>query len=216
MIPFFGGDERERRMLDTVTIRYLGRLLELLAAGAVHPLVVRDVQVIGAPLLDALEQRYDAADVARLGRADPIVVRAFERAPIVGERRRHAVHPFARADVRPRGRLDHGLAVLVHAHQEVHLVAAQAAVPGDAVRADFFQSVPQVGIAIGVVDGRREKVLRALHYSGSWSSVTTRVLPASDRRVTRSRKMSTATTCSMPSEVLSAFPSFGKRFRCCT
>src|SRR5438105_1456440 len=118
MIPFFGGDEVERRMLDTVTIRDLGRLLELLAA--------------------------------------------------------------------------------------------------DAVRADFFQSVPEVGIAIGVVDGRREKVLRALHYSGNSSSVTTRVLPASDRRVTRSRKMSTATTCSMPSEVLSAFPSFGKRFRCCT
>src|SRR2546421_3277999 len=102
MIPFFGGDEVERRMLDTVTIRDLGGLLELLAAGAVQPLIVRDVQVIGAPLLDALEQRNDAADVARLRRTAPIVVRAFERAPIRGERRGHAVHPFPRADVRPR------------------------------------------------------------------------------------------------------------------
>ena len=101
----------------------------------------------------------------RLRRADPVVVAALERAPVIGEGRRHAVHPFARADVRARGGLDDGLAVLVHAHQEVHLVAAQAVIAGDAVRADFLQGVPQVGIAIGVVDGCGEEVLR--HYTRS-------------------------------------------------
>ena len=47
----------------------------------------------------------------------------------------------------------HRLGVLVHPHEEVHLVAPQPPVAGDGVGAHLFQRVPQVGIAVGVVDG---------------------------------------------------------------
>ena len=50
------------------------------------------------------------------------------------------------------GRLDHRLRVLVHAHQEMDLVSPEPAVAGDAVGADLLQRVPQVGVAVGVVD----------------------------------------------------------------
>ena len=216
VIPFLGMDQLERGMLDAVTIGDLRRLLELLTAGAVQALVVRDIQVIGMALLDTLEQGHHAAYVAGLGGPDPVIVAALEPAPVVGERRGHAIDPFAWRDAGACGRLDNRLTVLVHPHQVMDLIAPQPMIPGDAVGADFLQRVPQVRIAVGVIDRGREEVLRARHSACSWSSVTTRVSPASERRVTRSRKMSTATTFSMPTGVRTAFPSFGKRLRCCT
>src|SRR6266550_1340186 len=114
----------------------------------------------------------------------------------------------------PGRRLDDGLAMLVHPHEKMHLIAPQPAIARDAVGADFLQGVPQVGIAVGVIDGGGDVELR--HYTRSWSSVTTRVVPSSDRRVTRSRKMSIDTTRSFPTLVFSVLPSFGKRLRCCT
>ncbi len=96
MIALFGGDEVERGMLDAMPVRDLGRLLELLAAGAIQSLIVRDVQIVGPLLLDAFQQRDYAAHVARLRRADPVVVAALEPAPVVGEGLRHPVDPLAR------------------------------------------------------------------------------------------------------------------------
>ena len=203
-------------MLDAAAVHDLRALLELLAAGAVEALVVRHEQVVGAPLLDALEQRHHSADVARLGRTDPIVIAAEQPPPVVGERRGHPIDPLARRHTGALRRLNHRLAVLVHSHHEVDLLAAQPPVAGDAVGADLLQGVPQVGIAIGIIDGGGEVELRPPHYNRSCSSATTRVAPSSARSVTRSRKMSTDTTRAFPSAVWIVLPSFGKRLRCCT
>ena len=216
VVALFGGDELQRRMLDAMPVRDLRRLLELLASGAIQSLIVGDVQVVGTLLSNALQQRDDAAHVPRLGRADPVVVTALEPAPVVGERPRHAVDPVARRDVGARRRLNDRLAVLVHPHEKMHVVAAQPVIARDTVRADLLQGVPEVGIAIGVIDGGGEVEPLTRHYTRSWSRATTRVSPASERSVTRSRKMSTEITRSFPADVLSVLPSFGKRLRCWT
>src|SRR5438034_498280 len=81
MVALLRGHQLERGMLDAAAVHDLRALLELLAAGAVEALVVRHEQVVGAPLLDALEQRHHSADVARLGRTDAIVIAAEQPPP---------------------------------------------------------------------------------------------------------------------------------------
>src|SRR5262249_16032981 len=145
-----------------------------------------------------------------------VVVAASPAAAGIGERLRHAIDPFARRDLGARGRLEHRLAVLVHSHEKMDLVPAQAAIAGDGVRADLLQRMPQMGIAVGVIDGGGE--VEPGHYRRSSSSETMRVVPSplSARSVTRSRQMSTAITRSLPADVVTVFPSLGKRLRCCT
>src|SRR5438105_15881715 len=112
-------------VLDAMSVRDLRWRLELLATSAVEPLVLRHEQVVGAALLDALEQGDHAADVPGLGRANPVVVAALESPPVVGERRGHPVYPRLRRHAATGGGLDHRLTVLVHPHQEMNVVAAQ-------------------------------------------------------------------------------------------
>src|SRR5206468_1447640 len=64
VIALFRGNQLERRMLDAVSVHDLGRLLELLAPGAIQPLIVRDVQIVGTLLLNALQQCDDDLYVA--------------------------------------------------------------------------------------------------------------------------------------------------------
>src|SRR5262245_66258394 len=89
-------------MLDATAVGNLRRLLEFLAAGAVQPFVVGDVEIVGPALLDTLEECHHATRVTRLGGANPVVIAAFEPAPIVRERLCHAIDPFARTDARAR------------------------------------------------------------------------------------------------------------------
>src|SRR5206468_1966575 len=84
---------------------------------------------------NAPDPRHHSADVARLGRTDPIVITAEQPAPVVGERRGHPIHPFARGNVGPGGRLDDGLAMLVHPHEKMHLISPQPAIARDTVGA---------------------------------------------------------------------------------
>ncbi len=128
-------------MLDAMTVRDLRRLFELLAARAIQSLIVGDVQIAGTLLLNALQQRDDAAHVAWLCGPDPVVVAALEPPPVSGERLRHPVHPRPRRDVGARGCVEHGLAVLVHPHEKVHLIAPQPTVARDAIGPDFLQGV---------------------------------------------------------------------------
>ncbi len=92
----------------------------------------------------------------RLGRADPVVVAALQAAPIALEGRGHPVDPDLRLEPVLLGRLQHRLRMLVHAHEEVDVVAAKATVARDAVGADLLERVAEVRVAVGVVDGGRE------------------------------------------------------------
>src|SRR3989441_13344390 len=78
-------DQLEGGVLDAVPVDDLGLGLELLAARAVQPFVVRHEQVAGPALLNALQQRGDAAGVPRLRGADPVVVAAVQATPVPGE-----------------------------------------------------------------------------------------------------------------------------------
>jgi hypothetical protein len=51
------------------------------------------------------------------------------------------------------------LAVLVHADQEVHVVAAQAMIAGYGVRADLLECMTLVRVSGGIIDRAGEKIL---------------------------------------------------------
>ncbi len=160
VIALLGRDQLQRRMLDAMPVHDLRAGLKLLAASAVQTLVLGLEQVLGVVLLDALQQSGDAADVTRLGGANPVVVAAPQPLPVSREHLRHPVHPCLRRHLRARGGLDHGLAVLVHPHQEVDVVLLEAAIARDAVGPDFLERVAQVGVAVGIIDRGGEVELR--------------------------------------------------------
>ena len=68
------------------------------------------------------------------------------------EARRVAVAELPRRDALALGLLGDGLAVLVGAGQEEDVLAALAHVPGEDVGGDRRVGVPQVGLAVDVVD----------------------------------------------------------------
>jgi len=125
VIPLLGRDQVECGMLHAMPVNDLRTRLEFLAPGAVQPFVLRLEQIPRVALLDPLQQRRHRTAVPRLRGTNPVVVRAVEAAPVVGEAARHAVDPLLWADPSTRCRLNHRLAVLVHPHQEVDVVPAQ-------------------------------------------------------------------------------------------
>jgi hypothetical protein len=139
-------------MLDAAAVRDLRRLLELLAAGTVEPLVIADVQVVRVAALDPAEELGDRLAVARLRRPYPVVVAYGEPLPVLREPDGHQVHPLLRRPAVLLGRLHHRLRVLVHPHEEMDPVTPKPPVSGDAVGAHLLQRVPQVRVAVGVVD----------------------------------------------------------------
>jgi hypothetical protein len=70
--------------------------------------------------------------------------------------------------------------VLVHPHEEVHRITPQPAVARNGVRADLLQRVAEMGVAVGIVDRRREEKL--CHQS---SRAETSQKLAADERSTR-------------------------------
>ena len=114
------------------------------------------MEVARVVALDAPEQLGDRLPVARLRGADPVVVAHLEPAPEFREPVGHQIHPLLRRVAVLLGRLHNRLGVLVHPHQEMDLVSPEPPVAGDAVRPDLFQRMSQMGIAVGVVDGRGE------------------------------------------------------------
>ena len=107
-------------------------------------------------LRDALEQRRDGAVMPRVGGPDPVVVAALQPLPEALEPRRHEVHPGLGLDLVLFGGLEHGLGVLVHAHEEMDVVAPEPPVTRDAVGAHLLERVAEMGVAVGIVDGGRE------------------------------------------------------------
>src|SRR5690606_2309018 len=120
-------------------------------------------------LPDPLQQCGYGTRVARLGGAHPVVVTATETAPGRLESLRDLVGPPGRIDARRLGGLEHLLAMLVHSHQEMDRLAAQAMPARDDVGTDLLQRVPQVRVAVGIVDCSGE-VVRSLHRVKSFAA----------------------------------------------
>ena len=131
-----------------------------------------DVAGIGHPA----PQRLARGVVARLGRADEIVVRDGERREQLAEARRVAVGQFLRRNAGLQRGLLHLEAVLVGAGQEVHLMVVETRKPGHHVARDRRIGVPEMGLAVGIVDRRRDvEGLASAHGIGApWGPSRTR------------------------------------------
>ena len=126
--------------------------LERLARDAVPPLVVAVIDVAGVG--QSRDQGRHAGPVARLRRADEVVERDVEPRPDVTERLLHVVAEGERLDTQLASALEDVLRVLVVAHHEAGLDAAQPLVAGDDVGRNLLVGRPEVGAAVDVVDRR--------------------------------------------------------------
>ena len=125
---------------------------ELLLAGGVPvgllPLVDQ------ALVEELLQELLDDLLVARLGRADVIVVRDVQVTEHALKDRGDLIDEHLGFDAALEGGLLDFLAVLVQTGEEVHLVAAHAHVARDHIGEDFLIGMAEVRRAVGVVDGR--------------------------------------------------------------
>ncbi len=70
---------------------------------------------------------------------------------------RHLIDQGLRSDALVGRGLGHFLAVLVHADEEPDVVPLQPVISRDAVGADLFEGVAHVGVAVRIVDRRRDE-----------------------------------------------------------
>src|SRR5262245_4605413 len=147
-------------MLFAVAVDDLGFLLEFLAPDAVEPLVYSGVKVVRAPLGDSLDERNGCTVMSGLGSADPVVVRTEQAAPGRVEPLGKGTDPLRSRNPRALRGLSDLLGIFVHPHDEVDVVTPKPPIPGNAVGPDFLQGVPEMGLAVGIVDGGCEVELR--------------------------------------------------------
>ncbi len=124
-----------------------------LAAHAVLATVVVELDVTG--VVAALQELLDGGAVARLGRADEVVVGDVERLPGRGETGGDAVGELLRRLARRGRRLLDLEPVLVRAGEELDIIAEQPVPPGHGVADDRRVGVPDVRLVVHVVDRRR-------------------------------------------------------------
>src|SRR3982751_486210 len=105
--------------------------LEELTADAVPALVRLLVKIIRVLFVNALDERLHAALVTRFGGANEPVVRDAEPAPRRFERCRDSIDERLGRDTFFIGRLFDLLAMLVHPHEKMHLVASEPAIARD-------------------------------------------------------------------------------------
>ena len=143
----------ERDLVDRagVVLADLVLGLEVRAARAVPALV--DALVDVAVVVDRLHERLDRALVPRVRRADEEVVGDVDARDQRLEALRVAVGELLGRDALALGRLRDGLAVLIGAGEEEHLLAALAHVPRQDVGADGGVRVTQVRGRVHVEDG---------------------------------------------------------------
>src|SRR5262249_45741361 len=99
----------------------LGFRIERLAPGAVHPLVVADVEIAGG--LHARDERLDPAAMARLGRPDEVVMADGEALPQLVVAGDDAIGERDRRQPLLRGRALDLLSVLVGSGEEADVPA---------------------------------------------------------------------------------------------
>lgn len=132
--------------IDEVTLGELG-----LARRAVVAVVGALVEV--AVVVELLHEVLDALDVARLRRADEIVVGDLEVAPQLGELRDLAVAPLLRRHAMLGSRLGDLLAMLVHAGEEEDVAPVHACEARGGIGRDGSVRGADVRLAVDVVDG---------------------------------------------------------------
>lgn len=125
---------------------------------AVPAVIAALIQVAG--LLHALPQVLHGMMLARLGGTNEVVVGDLELAPKLLEVRSLAVGPLLRRHVVLGCSLGDLLAVLVHASQELDVIASGATIASLDVGDDGGISRAQMRIGVDVVDGRRDKERR--------------------------------------------------------
>jgi hypothetical protein len=148
--------ERARGMQRATAVGDVRRLLEALAADAVHPGVGALVEVVGAVREYALEQVLHGRVMLGGRGTHKLVVRDAEALPHRGELSGDVVHEGLRCEAGLLGRLRDLLAVLVHPDEEPDVVAHLAVEAADGVGADLLQGVPEVRLAVGVINGAGE------------------------------------------------------------
>ncbi len=148
----------ERDLVDRAAVAVLDlRLrLEVRAARAEPALVGALVDV--AVVVDPLHDLGDPLEVLGVGGADEEVVRGVHGGRQLLEAHRVAVAQLARGDPLALGRQRDRLAVLVGAREEEHVLAPLAHVAGEHVGRDRRVGVPEMGLAVHVVDRRGDVV----------------------------------------------------------
>ncbi len=149
----FDGPPVDRAVpLDQVVLGVVG-----LARDAVQALVRALVDVVAAVVVHGLQDLRDRLVVARLGRADVVVVADVEALPDLAPAGLEGVGPLARRDAVLLGGPRDLEPVLVGAGQVAHVVAAQAPVARDEVARDLGVGVADVGHVVRVVDRRGDE-----------------------------------------------------------
>ena len=149
----------EHDLVDRAAVAVLefGLGLEVGAARAVPALVVAGVDV--PVVVDPLDHLGDLRHVLRVRRPDEEVVGDVHRGGELLEADGVPVAELPRRDPEPLGLLRHRLAVLVRPGQEEDVLAALTHVPREHVGSDGRVGVPEMGLAVHVVD-RRGHVVR--------------------------------------------------------
>lgn len=107
-----------------------------------------------AVVMELLHEVLDALHVARLRRADEVVVGDVEVAPQLGELRHLAVAPLLRRHAVRGSGLGDLLAMLVHAGEEEDIAPVHAGEAGGGVGRDGGVRGTDMRLAVNVVDGR--------------------------------------------------------------
>ena len=130
-------------------------VLERFASNAVPALVLLLVGISRGIVKDRLDESANSGVMLRRRRPDELVVGDGQATPHRDESLRDLIDKLLWFDPSLRG-LERDLeAVLVHADQEMNVIATKSAIARDCVGADFLERMTEMRIAIGVVDGGR-------------------------------------------------------------
>src|SRR6185312_658090 len=130
-----------------------------LATDAIPSGVRLGVEVVRRALEDTLDQRTDADLVLFARGTHEVIVRDAERCPRFLKSARDLIDLCLRGPAFLGRGLRDLLTVLVHPGDEQHLLATETVVPGQDVSADLLKGMPQVRVAVGVVDRGGDIVL---------------------------------------------------------
>ena len=98
----------------------------------------------------------------RRGGANELIVRDPEPPPGVGEPLGHLVGERLRREAPVGSGLRHLLAMLVHPDEEPDVVPAEPTPPGNDIGPHLLVCMPEVGVAVRVIDRRRDVEARHL------------------------------------------------------